>query len=43
MPTDVRKACKCVRYCKLRNRKIKTHSKRVANQNILFINAIVCY
>ena len=25
------------------NRKIKTHSKTIANQNILFINVIVCY
>ena len=25
------------------NRKIKTHSRTIANQNILFINVIVCY
>ena len=25
------------------NRKIKTHSRTMANQNILFINVIVCY
>ena len=42
MPTDSRKVCKCVGYCKLRST-IKIHSKTVANQNILLINANVCY
>ena len=27
----------------IKNRKIKTDSKTIASQNILFINAIVCY
>ena len=25
------------------NRKIKTHSKTIANQNIIFVNDIICY